>query len=65
MRTLTRPRWSATPPPPAELDATTNPLAVASTTLDDEYHPRLHHEHHAPEPPYTVDDEARRFGRTR
>ena len=24
---------------PAELDATTNPLAVESTTLDDEYHP--------------------------
>ena len=26
---------------PAELDATTNPLAVESTTLDDEYHPHL------------------------
>ena len=36
---------------PAELDATTNPLAVESTQLDDEYHPHLHHEHHAPEPP--------------
>ena len=47
---------------PAELDATTNPLAVESTTLDDEYHPHLHHEHHAPEPPYTVDGEVRKLG---
>jgi aerobic C4-dicarboxylate transport protein len=47
---------------PAELDATTDPLAVESTTLDDEYHPHLHHEHHAPEPPYTVADEVRKLG---
>jgi aerobic C4-dicarboxylate transport protein len=47
---------------PAELDATTNPLAVESTTLDDEYHPHLPHAHHAPEPRYNVDDEVRRLG---
>jgi aerobic C4-dicarboxylate transport protein len=47
---------------PAELDATTNPLAVESTKLDDEYHPHLHHEHHAPVPRYSVDDEVRRLG---
>ena len=47
---------------PAELDATTNPLAVESTKLDDEYHPHLHHEHHAPAPRYSVDDEVRRLG---
>jgi aerobic C4-dicarboxylate transport protein len=47
---------------PAELDATTNPLAVESTKLDDEYHPHLHHEHHAPQPRYRVDDEVRRLG---
>jgi aerobic C4-dicarboxylate transport protein len=47
---------------PAELDATTNPLAVESTTLDDEYHPHLHHERHEPAPPYRVDDEVRRLG---
>ena len=47
---------------PAELDATTNPLAVESTVLDDEYHPHLHHEHHAPAPRYRVDDEVRRLG---
>ena len=44
---------------PAELDATTNPLAVESTVLDDEYHPHLHHEHHEPAPRYRVDDEVR------
>ena len=47
---------------PAELDATTNPLAVESTTLDDEFHPHLHHEHHTPELPYTVDAEVRKLG---
>ena len=47
---------------PNELDATTNPLAVESTKLDDEYHPHLHHAHHTPEPPYTVEDEVRRLG---
>ena len=47
---------------PAELDATTNPLAVESTKLDDEYHPHLHHEHHAPEPRYTVEDAVRKLG---
>jgi len=51
---------------PAELDATTNPLSVESTTLDDEYHPHLHSPHHgehrAPRQPYTVDGEARRLG---
>jgi aerobic C4-dicarboxylate transport protein len=51
---------------PAELDATTNPLAVESTRLDDEYHPHLHSlhhgEHHAPHPRYRVDDEVRRLG---
>jgi glycerate 2-kinase len=47
---------------PAELDATTDPLAVESTTLDDEYHPHLHHEHRAPKPPYTVTDEVRKLG---
>ena len=47
---------------PNELDATTNPLAVESTQLDDEYHPHLHHAHHTPEPPYTVEDEVRRLG---
>ena len=47
---------------PNELDATTNPLAVESTQLDDEYHPHLHHAHHRPEPRYTVDDEVRRLG---
>jgi aerobic C4-dicarboxylate transport protein len=51
---------------PAELDATTNPLAVESTVLDDEYHPHLHSHHHgehqAPAPPYRVDDEVRRLG---
>ena len=52
---------------PAELDATSNPLAVESTRLDDEYHPHLHShhhgEHHAPAPRYRVDDEVRRLGR--
>ena len=47
---------------PAELDATTNPLAVESTKLDDEYHPHFHHEHHAPAPKYRVDDEVRKLG---
>jgi len=51
---------------PAELDATTNPLSVESTTLDDEYHPHLHShhhgEHHAPAAPYRVDDEVRKLG---
>ena len=51
---------------PAELDATTNPLAVESTRLDDEYHPHLHShhhgEHHAPHPRYRVDDEVRKLG---
>jgi hypothetical protein len=47
---------------PAELDATTNPLAVESTTLDDEYHPHLHHEHHAAASPYTVRGEAEKLG---
>jgi aerobic C4-dicarboxylate transport protein len=47
---------------PNELDAATNPLAVESIAIDDEYHPHLHHEHHAPERPYTVDDEVRKLG---
>jgi aerobic C4-dicarboxylate transport protein len=47
---------------PAELDATTNPLAVESTKLDDEYHPHLHHEHHAAPPLYTVRGETEKLG---
>ena len=46
---------------PAELDATANPLSVESNELVGAYTGHLHHEHHAPEPPYTVDGEARRL----